>query len=251
MHEAFYFGPDDCQAFGIYHPSADFRNQVLTVICPPLFAEFNRSYAALRRLAVSLADHGQHVLRFDYRATGDSFGELGDASLGDWMQDIENAIEEGLELSGCTEVHVLGCRASSLLACKSVGNHERVRRLVLWDPVSDGRRYLDELLFGQRAVLEQHPHLEKSERNRLTKQLGMYDLSPTMINEFENLDSDVYAGLSAEKVRLVTTQPENDFEFPGITNEKMNIDCDWETNTAGVILSQQILECLLSKLTKS
>ena len=251
MQEAFYFGPDDCQAFGIYHPSANFDNRIMTVICPPLFAELNRSYSVLRKLALSLSASGQHVLRFDYRYTGDSYGDLIDASLSDWMHDIELAIEEGIELSGCSDIHVLGCRASSLLACKSVGNHKSVRRLVLWDPVSDGRHYLKELQTEQLAILEQHPHLEKAERKRLSNQLGMYDFSPTMISEFQDLGSDSYEGISAERIQVITTESESQFGLPGVTNDELKVNCDWKTNTAGIIMSQQILESLSSSLTKS
>ena len=65
---------------------------MLTVICPPLFNEYMRTQLALRELAISLAERGQHVLRLDYRGTGDSFGDLGEVAISDWVEDIALAI---------------------------------------------------------------------------------------------------------------------------------------------------------------
>ena len=72
MMEAFFFGSSEQQLFGSYHPPFSGNGQVLTVICSPRFSEFARTHGALRKLAISIAEMGQHVLRFDYRGTGDS-----------------------------------------------------------------------------------------------------------------------------------------------------------------------------------
>ena len=81
MIEAFFFGPSNQQVFASYHPPVGGSGQVLTVICPPLFNEYMRTQLALRELAISLAERGQHVLRLDYRGTGDSFGDLDEVTL--------------------------------------------------------------------------------------------------------------------------------------------------------------------------
>ena len=90
--EAFFFGPQNQELFANYHPPFGADGEILTVICSPLFSEPARTYIALRRLALSIAEAGQHVLRFDYRGTGDSFGELEQATLSDWIEDIAMAI---------------------------------------------------------------------------------------------------------------------------------------------------------------
>src|SRR5260370_27609992 len=68
----------------------------------------------LRELAMALAERGQHVLRFDYRGTGDSFGELGKVTVADWLEDIALAVREGREISGSSMVRLLGVRAGAL-----------------------------------------------------------------------------------------------------------------------------------------
>jgi alpha/beta superfamily hydrolase len=50
--------------------------------------EYMRTHLALGELSLALAEKGQHVLRFDYRGIGDSFGELCDVTASDWLEDI-------------------------------------------------------------------------------------------------------------------------------------------------------------------
>jgi predicted alpha/beta hydrolase len=140
--EALFFGPSSQQIFAAYHPAIGGSGKVLTVICPPLFSEYMLTHRALRELAISLAERGQHVLRFDYRGTGDSFADLGEVTISDWVEDIALVVREGRDLSGSSVVRLLGVRASALLACRSVGACSIVERLVLWDPVPDGAAYL-------------------------------------------------------------------------------------------------------------
>ena len=47
------------------------------------------------------------MLRFDYRGTGDSFGELGEVAISDWVEDIALAVREGREISGSSVVRLL------------------------------------------------------------------------------------------------------------------------------------------------
>jgi predicted alpha/beta hydrolase len=139
--EAFFFGSSNRQLFASYHPPTSGNGRVLTIICPPLFIEYTRTWIALRKLAISLAERGQHVLRFDYQGTGDSFGDLERIAISDWIEDIKLAVDEGRELSGSSVVRLLGVRISAALACLAVGAENHVQRLVLWDPVFDGAGY--------------------------------------------------------------------------------------------------------------
>jgi alpha-beta hydrolase superfamily lysophospholipase len=143
--EAFFFGPGNRWIFANYHAAAGVGGQVLTVICPPLFSDYMRTHLVLRELAMALAERGQHVLRFDYRGTGDSFGKLGEVTVSDWIEDIALGVREGREISGSSVVRLLGVRAGALLACAAARALSDVQRLVLWDPISDGAGYLEVL----------------------------------------------------------------------------------------------------------
>ena len=83
MTEAFFIGPSNQQLFANYHLPVRGNGRVLTLICPPLFSDYMRTQLALRTLAISLAERGQHVLRLDYRGTGDSFDQLGEVAVFD------------------------------------------------------------------------------------------------------------------------------------------------------------------------
>src|SRR2546428_3462661 len=119
VHEAFFFGPGNQRIFANYHPAAGGGGVVLTVICPPLFSDYMLTHLVLRELAMALAERGQHVLRFDYRGTGDSFGELGKGTVADWLEDIALAGRAGREISRSSAVGLLGRRAGARLACRA------------------------------------------------------------------------------------------------------------------------------------
>ena len=80
--EPFYFGPaGGRRLFGVFHePPASRRRGCGVVLCYPLGTEYTSYYRAYRQLALSLAENGFHVLRFDFRGCGDSEGEEHGAS---------------------------------------------------------------------------------------------------------------------------------------------------------------------------
>ena len=174
MQEAFYFGPEDRELLGVYHPALGIGGNVLTVICPPLFSEFNRTHAALRNLSLALAQKGQHVLRMEYSGTGDSYGDLQDSSVAGWIDEVSIAIDEGKDLSGCRRVRLLGVRGSALLVCKSGGKRDDVDRIVLWDPAPDGTALRDSLEREQDHLVREHLYMDGPERREVRQE---FDLS--------------------------------------------------------------------------
>jgi alpha-beta hydrolase superfamily lysophospholipase len=252
MIEPFFFGPRNQQIFAIYHPPMSGSGRVLTVICPPLFNEYMRTHFALRDLANSLAARGQHVLRFDYRGTGDSFGELGEFAISDWVEDIALAVREGCEISGSRVVQLLGVRAGSLLVCRSVGAFRDVQRLVLWDPVPDGAGYIQALRRAQVAMLEGNYHLRRADRRQAIHEYAGYRLSERMLEEFRSLDASAYSSVPKDKLHIVSTSSEADFPVPGILQDVAQFACNWETDFENLLVPKPVLERLISAcLTRS
>jgi len=249
--EALFFGPSDERVFGIYHPPVGGRGQVLTLICPPLFTEYMRTQLALRELAISLAERGQHVLRLDYRGTGDSFGDLGEVTISDWVEDIALAVREGRDLSGSSMVRLLGVRAGALLACRSAGASSDVQRLVLWDPVRDGADYLQTLRRIQVAMLEQNPYLSRAERREAMHEYAGHRLSERMLEEFRLLDASTYSSVPKSKLRVVSTSPEAGFPVAGVPQEVVQFACNWETDLGNLMMPKPVLERLSACLTMS
>jgi pimeloyl-ACP methyl ester carboxylesterase len=147
----FYFGSITQSLFGIYHPPSAAITDTAVLLCPPLGQEYMRSHWAMRRLADQLAKCGCHVLRFDYFGTGDSSGELIDAKIEYWCENIQAAASELYELSGIPRVSIVGLRAGAMLAAITAALNTNT--LVLWDPVINGIDYLQELRLVEKEKL--------------------------------------------------------------------------------------------------
>jgi len=248
MHEAFFFGSDNRRLFGSYHPPACGHGRVLVVICPPLLSELGRTHSALRKMSISLAGAGYHVLRFDYFGTGDSFGTLEEATVSDWLEDIALAVQEGRDISGCSTVRIVGIRASALLACKSVGAAADVDRLILWDPTANGTEYLHDLVCMQEAMVERNPHLSRAERRAATSDYGTYRLSDCVVEELSSLDSDIYERVK-NKMRVVTTSTAHCLALDAVPHDVVEYPCDWQAVNEDLIVPHPILERLIAGVT--
>ena len=141
---AFFFGATGRQLFGYYHAAAAGGSRA-AVICPSWGPEYQYAHRALRTLARRLAERGVHVLRFDYSGTGDSWGEGRDASPDAWVGDVSTAVEELRAMSGTPVVDLVGLRFGGYIAARAASERADVRRLVLWDPVTHGAAWLEEL----------------------------------------------------------------------------------------------------------
>jgi pimeloyl-ACP methyl ester carboxylesterase len=251
MHEAFFFGPGSQQVFASYHPASGGAGQVLTVICPPLFSDYMRTQLALRELAISLAERGQHVLRFDYRGTGDSFGEIGEVGVCDWLEDIALVVREGREISGSSVVRLLGVRAGALLACRSAGASSDVQRLVLWDPVPDGASYLQVLRRRQAALCERNLYMTNPERREAMNEYAGYALSERMPEDLRLVDASAYSSVPKGMLHIVSTSPAAGFPVQGVPQDVAPFACNWDTLADNVIVPRPVLERLVACLTQS
>lgn len=99
----------------------------------------------MRRLAINLSNLGYSVLRFDYRGTGDSAGDLTGVTADHWADDVEHAIQEAMDMAAVPRVALIGLRLGALLAAKAAKNNKQVSRLLLWDPITDGSSYLHDI----------------------------------------------------------------------------------------------------------
>ena len=116
------------------------------VLCNPFGQEAIRAHRMMRILAERLARDGHPVLRFDYFGSGDSMGGDLDADLDGWAIDVLEADRELQSRIGAARTVWIGMRLGGTVALRAA-NHarEHVQRLILWDPVLDGERYLREL----------------------------------------------------------------------------------------------------------
>jgi pimeloyl-ACP methyl ester carboxylesterase len=201
--EPHYFGSSDRQLLGIYHSPRGRARSHGVVLCPPGPQEYMRTHMVFRQLAVMLARDGFHVLRFDYYGTGDSSGGSRDGNLGEWRQNIVTAAKDLKECSGVTKVSLIGLRLGATLAALTPLH---VSNLVLWEPVVNGKTYLDELSeihTRKFSNLLYPPRLPV--RGRGGELLG-FALPPEMEADIEVLD--LLSGIScrAEQVVLMVSE---------------------------------------------
>lgn len=141
----FFFGDSKEPLYGVYHPPAAAARNEGVVLCAPFGQESMRAHRALRQLALLLTKKGYHVLRFDYRGTGDSSLDMEDVDALAWLQDIAAAIEELKDMAGISQVSVIGLRLGALIAAFACEDRTDIKNLVLWDPILSGADYVKEL----------------------------------------------------------------------------------------------------------
>jgi uncharacterized protein len=144
----FYFGSADRQLFGIYDPaSLESDSTRAVILCHPWGSEYLHAHRTMRQLSTRLARAGFHALRFDYFGTGDSAGEITEATLSGWEADIGSAVREMKDMTRATQVALVGLRlGAALVAQVAAKRPDEIDALVLWDPVLSGEEYLSELL---------------------------------------------------------------------------------------------------------
>lgn len=151
------FGPSGRQLVGLFHPAESPRAAGSAVLmCAPYGQEAMRTQRFFRVLADRLARAGVAVLRFDYHGTGDSPGDDAVGDLDGWQSDVDAAHQELRRLADTRSIQWFGARLGASVALLAAGR-ERVdpARLVLWEPVVQGRTYIDELRAAHVDALEQ------------------------------------------------------------------------------------------------
>ena len=142
----FFFDRGPWELFGVYHEPRGARGKLPFVFCHPFGEEKLWAHRVFVSFARELARRGHAVLRFDYGGNGDSGGTFADSSVDSAVADIDAAIVALKARVGCARVGLLGLRFGASLAFRVAARRDDVETLVLWAPVVDGSRYLQELL---------------------------------------------------------------------------------------------------------
>lgn len=133
--------------FAIHHAASSRRGEPLGLVyLPPFAEEMNRSRRMAALQARRLAARGIDVLLLDLFGTGDSAGDFGDARWEIWREDAKAAMAWlGQHCGG--RVGLWGLRLGGLLAAEIAAEApQRPARLLLWQPVVSGDRFLTQFL---------------------------------------------------------------------------------------------------------
>jgi uncharacterized protein len=142
----FFFGGPHHRLFGVFHPPRGESRRHPFVFCQPFGEEklwAHRVYVSLARM---LAAAGHPVLRFDFMGNGDSGGTFEEATVNTATQDVAAAIAEVQQRTGVTDVSLFGLRFGATVAALVAESRNEIVNLIMWAPIIDGARYMQELL---------------------------------------------------------------------------------------------------------
>ena len=137
-------GPE--RLFGVLHAPEAAAGRPAFVFCHPFGEEKLWTQRAFVTFARLLASRGHAVFRFDLPGAGDSGGELRDATLASTLVNIRSAVDYVRGATDAPGVSLLGIRLGATFAALAAEEISDVRQLVLWSPILDGARYMQELL---------------------------------------------------------------------------------------------------------
>jgi len=209
--EPTFFGHSKTPLYGVYHPPL--LNKVggsAVLLCYPVFQEYIRSHRAFCQLASQLAKLGNHVFRFDYSSTGDSFGDTEDANYGQWLDDIVLAADELRELSGIRNISIVGLRFGATLACSS--KLKQINKMVLWDPIINGRSYLRALANMNKAMLTDSDRFPSPRNEILSENFANiigFRIPQTLISSINNAEISSLDVNNVVSISVVTSDDDD------------------------------------------
>jgi pimeloyl-ACP methyl ester carboxylesterase len=163
-----------------------------------------RAHRAIRQLGLRLSRERFHALRFDLRGTGDSAGDFADARLDAWVEDTRAAMDELRDRTGIQRVSLVGLRLGAALACRAAHGRRDVDKIILWEPVFSGARYLGELAKRHEDFLRAElPRRRTAPFAREGEVLG-FPLSKELADDLRAIDLPREPKLDARAATVVT-----------------------------------------------
>lgn len=210
MH-AFLFGDSQKPLYGVYHPpkNSNSLSEKSVLLCPPIGHEYMRSHWAMCVLADKLSGSGFHCLRFDYHATGDSFGKSSEGNVSQWVEDIHTASEELTCLSGSRKTAITGLRFGATLAMSTISQGLPASDLVLWDPVISGESYLGEIqaLHQQRMIhIKGYVSYLRYKRQLSKNELLGFPYSDDALSHIKQMNLMNIKIQNVEKIHMITSE---------------------------------------------
>jgi exosortase A-associated hydrolase 1/exosortase A-associated hydrolase 2 len=192
---ATYFPPE-----GAPHPQGDI------LFVPPFGEEMNRCRAMVALQARELGQHGVGTLVLDPFGTGDSAGDFVDATWTLWLADLHVGLawlrEHG---QGCRTLW--GLRLGAVLASHLAREDGAIDRLLLWQPVLDGKQFFTQFLRIRIAAEMNLPdrvkttgELRKRSADGESIEVSGYRLGPLLVAQLDEVQFD--AAVLAPPMRL-------------------------------------------------
>jgi exosortase A-associated hydrolase 2 len=193
----FYLSGTAGKLFCVYHePSGNAAELGDLVFVPPFAEELNQSRHTVSRMARSLARRGWGVLLLDLFGTGDSGGGFEECRWDIWREDVM-AAHSWLRDRRREGIGLWGLRLGGLLAADLAAAHpDLFSLLILWEPVTSGKNYLNQFLRlrAVSALTDTHaPRVSTSELHRRlaggdSVRVAGYPLAPALAQDLGSLE---------------------------------------------------------------
>ena len=246
-----FFGPPGAQLLGIHHPPRAGSRGVGVVLCSPAPQETTRTHWAFRKLAEHLAKAGFDVLRFDYRGTCDSEGDLADTTPALWVEDIQRAAKELRDIAGVRKVSAVGFRLGALLLAQASAQGLTLETLVMWEPVVSAQNWMARLALVEAQQRRALAHAPKPVPGEL---LG-FVLPPALEQQWKALDLTLVPRWAAHQTAVVAAAHSAHLDRLRRALERSGQPTSWhlgsdseEDASQGALLGNEALDQIVSVL---
>jgi exosortase A-associated hydrolase 2 len=257
--QPFYFTASAGQLYGIYHPTQTSRKHAV-LLCYPFGDEYIRSHRAFHQLAMRLNRAGFPVLRFDYYGCGDSSGQDRDTSLTQWLADTGAAVDELKRRSGLSHVVLAGLRLGASIALITAQRRPDIAGLALWEPIVNGREYLDQLQethINKLLYMRTQPITQKVAQ---PSELLGFAVSGAFLESINNLDLFSTEASSSAKIFIIETEESLALKHFKTHLEKSSLQVTyqqvdgpliWGEDPDKALVPHQILEAIVSWVSEA
>ncbi len=183
------------------------RPKAHLIFLPPFCEEMNRCRHLVADQAKRFAEIGYSILILDPYGTGDSEGELADVSWEGWRADAMTGVR-WCQQKCSIPVILWGLRLGALLALDLAMSYTgQFTKLLLWQPVTNGKTYLTQILRARIAYLSGNalpPETTEGMRLRLqqgeTIEVAGYVLGGKLAQDIDNLNVTSLSSLSGVEI---------------------------------------------------
>ena len=176
------------------------------ILVAPVLNEAAKSHLALTLLADRLARNGIVSLRYDHLGMGDSAGSVRDGTLDVWQAGLDALVDRMASDFPGVPLTVAGIRFGATLAALS--EHEAIDQCVLWDPVTSGSRFVDQLEDHNRNAITMSNVSRRDAVQAEENEILGYACGPDLLETIRGID--LRTGLPSRANRIVCCARDDD-----------------------------------------
>lgn len=193
--------------YGIHYQPPEIQSQQsrshAVLICHPIGHEYPRSYRNLQQFSIQLAQAGFDVFRFDYAGTGNSSGDSANLTAERCSNNIETAAAYIRQQSECQQLSIIAVRMGAPFVLNAT--IDQLKNLILWDPVAQGKRYINMLEGFHNHALTSMTLFRKIRKKSNIDQLFGHAMSTEKRQSLSNTNLLTSASTTAEKQILISS----------------------------------------------